>query len=103
MSIDFITEQPTLPKIDKDARRPEEIVEYLTRLVGILQENLLRTVVQMMNLQLSMVNVGVFYFSLPDINGAYADNSWRLIKSGDGIEIQKKLSGTWTKVSRWEY
>jgi len=101
--IEFITEQPTLPRIDRDIKRPEDIIDNLNRVFGILQENFLRTLVQMSNLQLSMMNVGVFYFSLPDINGTYADNSWRMIKSGEGIEIQKKLSGTWTKVSRWEY
>ena len=107
MAITFINEPyTTLPVINPERvkqRGTAEITDYLLLLIKSLQEDLLRAIVQIINLQSSMSNVGVFNFDLPDLNGVYADGSWRFIKLTDGIELQKKLAGTWEKVARWEY
>jgi histone deacetylase complex regulatory component SIN3 len=89
--------------IDRKVEEPREIVEYLVRLVKVLQENFLQTLTQVTNIQLSLANTGVYYFDLPDDNGVYADNSWRLIKVDDAIQLQKRVTGSWEKVAKWDY
>ena len=101
--IDALHAPLRLPAIDRSIRKPEDIVLYLTQLVGALQEDFIRQVTQIINIQLSLMNVGTYYFDLPDEDGVYADDSWRLIKVDDGISLEKKISGTWTRTSRWEY
>ena len=110
MSLQPIIEEPTLPKINEKLVKERclpEVVDYLIRLVAALQENLIRNIIQMINIQLSLVNVGVFYSNLPDLNGVYPDGTWRLIKVGDGMELQTKIAGVWAEgtgaVARWEY
>lgn len=113
MAIDYITQQPTLPKIDRDMVLKEglqkgtsEIVDYLIKLVRVLQEDLIRTVINVTNNQLKLINVGVVNFDLPDINGSYKNGDIRLIKTNGGIELQQRANGSWTdptsKLARWE-
>lgn len=104
MSLDFLNESRLLPAINRDLvkqKGQDEIVDYLVRLVHVLQEDLIRTFMQLINNQLHLMNVGCFNFSLPDVNGVYADGSWRFILTGGNIELQKKISGTWTKQALW--
>jgi hypothetical protein len=107
MTIELIN-QPSgiLPVISRERvkeRGTAEITDYLLLLIKALQEDLLRNFTAIMNVQLSMMNVGVFNFQLPDVNGVYPEGAWRLMYVSNGIELQKRLSGAWEKCARWEY
>jgi hypothetical protein len=111
MTIELIN-QPSgiLPVINRErvkARGNEEIVDFLMVLIKALKEDLLRDLIHIINAQLSMMNVGVVNFQLPDVNGVYADGSWRLMYVSGGVELQKKVAGVWLSgtdaVARWEY
>lgn len=104
MAIDIMVEKGQLPKISRRKVKEQgrdEIVEYLERLAKHLQEDLLRKMIQIQNIQLQLMNVGVFYYDLPDVNGVYPEGSFKSIKVSDGIELQRMNdSDTWVKVTR---
>jgi len=104
MSFEPITKPGDLPAINRErvkARGTDEVVDYLLRLVRALEERVLGKLVETVNLILQLIGPGVYYFSQPDVNGDYPEDSWRIIKLGDNIELQKKVSGTWTKMALW--
>ncbi len=115
MTIDAIATIGTLP-IPNRAQvtdvPPEQamlyLVDYLVLLVRHLQSDLVDPLTQIMNLVLQLVNVGVFYFQLPDANGSYKDGDVRLIKvSGGSIELQENDGTDWRSGSdataKWDY
>lgn len=91
-------QQPTLPRIGEDVTRTTEVVEYLVKLVRILQENFLGTLTTVTNLQLNLSNVGVWYSQLPNsATGTYADGTWRIREIDDNnLVIEHMISGVWT-------
>lgn len=102
MSIDYLQEEVQLP-LDRQAIRAggAALERYLAQLVKVLQEERLRPIVQTVNLQLQQANFGAFYFASPDENGEYANGTWRFTLNDEGIELQKKTSGSWVKQARW--
>ena len=90
-----------MPVINRErvkARGTDEIVDYLLKFARALED---RMVNQIMNLFLQLFNEGVVYFRLPDSNGVYPEGTWRFIYLNNAIELQKMISGTWTKQAKW--
>jgi len=102
MSIEFLQDEIELP-LDREAIRAggAALERYIVRLVRVLQEDRLRPIMQTVNLQLQQANFGTVYFAAPDENGEYANGTWRFTLSEEGIELQKKTSGSWVKQARW--
>lgn len=97
MSIDFVTERLLPLANEEDLRSPSGVADYLGRLTRVLQKDILPQLIMIMNLQLSLMNVGVYYFTLPDpATGVYADGTWRLREiDDDNFAVEHKVSGAW--------
>ena len=116
MSFDIISEPITLPRLNKDKlegadvqAQMDEVTAYLTQLVKVLQENFLKAMVNLLNLQLQIMNVGQFVFDLPNADGVYSAGAVRLIKTAaNTIEMQVTDSnGDWltgtSAMAVWSY
>ena len=80
---------------------PNELDEYLRILVSKLQE-LQEEIVTTVNLGVDLDDTDIRYFGTKGTDGTYSDGDWRIIKVGaDDFEIQKKISGTWTLITKW--
>jgi hypothetical protein len=115
MPIDPLSELQTLPRIERDnlaqnerETMPEymdrlsgEIADYLDVLALELERGMLGELVSIMNLLLSIVNVGVWYSNLPDSNGVYPNGTWRIRDDGTDFLIEVKISGTWR--AKWKF
>jgi len=99
MAIESLKERVRLPP------PPEGINSAIRKYIQDLLVELVSTVHfderVTINHMLDMFNTNAVYFDKPDLNGEYADGSWRLIKTDDGIELQKKISDAWVKNARW--
>lgn len=108
MAIDHIPDSHALPVIDENTRKPEEIVEYLVRLVRVLQEDFLRVMISIINAQLNITNVGTWYSAMPGVDGTYPEGTYRLTadddntETDDTVELQRiNSSDVWVKIARW--
>ena len=80
---------------------PNELDEYLRILVSKLQE-IQDEIVTTVNLGVDLDDTDVRYFGTKGTDGTYSNGDWRIIKVGaDDFEVQKKISGTWTLITKW--
>ena len=94
-----------LPVINRETvkkRGIPEIVDYDIRFARALQESVLNKLQETVNYIIQLMGPGVFYFQLPNpATGEHADGGWRFILNDAAIELQKKVSGVWTKQAKW--
>ena len=82
---------------------PNQMKFYVKSLVAELQD-ILDNIRNAVNTGIDLSGTDAVYFGLPGVDGLYADDTWRLYQvSADDFEIQKKVSGTWTKIAKWSY
>jgi len=101
MTIKFLDPNVRLP-FDSDAllsKDPVRLTDYVRKLVKTLQE-IQNRIVQVANLALEATNGSEIYLSLKDTTGDYPDGTWRLKQVDGNLEIQKKISGAWTKIAK---
>ena len=104
MAIDPIPEIGNLPAINREKvseRGLDEVVDYLVLLVKSLQDDLTGQFVSIINLLLSLVNVGVWYSALPDSDGVYPEGTWRIRDDGTDLLIEVYQSSVW--VIKWKF
>jgi hypothetical protein len=100
----------TIERLDTDVRIPYDeealrsgdparLAGYLLELVKTLQE-LLEQITVVSNYNIDAFDGEALYLATKDANGEYPDNAWRLIIVSNALEIQKKISGTWTKIAK---
>jgi len=102
MSIDRLEESVQLP-FDGPAIEsgdPKQLRAYLYELVKTLELEIIKNVHTTVNLMLDLGSGQWLYFNTPASDGVYADGSRRIGVADDGVEIQVKIDGTWTKRSR---
>ena len=104
MAIDHLDEKVSLPfdRAAIESGDPSTLADYLYELVKALETRVIKDVHTTVNLMLDLSSGTWFYFGTPDSDGAYADGSWRIGVVDGGVEIQEKVSGTWTTRSRTE-
>lgn len=78
---------------------PEQVKEYLLTLVKVLEKKLER-MITVANYTTDLIDGEAIYLGLKGSGGDYPNNTWRLIVVNGALEMQKKLSGTWTKIAR---
>ena len=91
----------TLP-FDSEAllsKDPKRLEEYILILVKTIQD-LLNRVSEVANLGIDLNDGEALYLGLKDASGAYPDGTWRLIIVSGALEMQKKISGTFTKIAK---
>ena len=82
---------------------PNDTNLYLRLLVSNLQD-ILDNIRSAVNMGIDLNTVDVLYLSLPGSDGSYTNDTWRLYRvDSDDLEIQKKISGIWTKIAKWSY
>lgn len=99
MSIDKLDEQVRLP-YDEQALLsgdPKRMEDYMRQLVKTLQQ-LHERIVQVANLSVDLSDGSALYLGLKDSTGDYPNGTWRFIKVGTNLELQKKMSGSWAQV-----
>jgi hypothetical protein len=100
----------TLDRLDTDFRLPfdediivngsrQQLADYLRRLIKAIQE-FHEKVIQTTNLSIDLADGEAVYFGTKNSSGEYPNNTWRLIQTGGDLEIQKKISGEWTKIAK---
>jgi hypothetical protein len=101
--IDRVNEDVTLPYwpdyiLSGD---PNELDEYFKILIKALQD-IQDKIVTAVNLGVDLDDTDIRYFGTKDTSGNYSNGDWRLIKvSADDFELQKLISGTWTRQMKW--
>jgi len=103
----FIFPRPSMVKLDEMevADRLQATEEDMRTMKKIISK-LLQTVTQVVNWQLQLINVGVFYFQLPNPQtGEYADGDVRLRKSAADTVVMEVHDGTdWSNyMAKWRY
>lgn len=86
---------------DEEALRSEDparLAEYMLELVKTLQE-LLERITTVSNYGIDVFDGEALYLGTKDLAGEYPNNTWRIITVSNALEIQKKISGTWTKIA----
>lgn len=89
-----------LPYWPESIRDPNQLEPYMRELVSEL-EKIIDQIRDTVNHGVDLDNPDIRYFDLPDADGEYADDTWRTIAVDDGLEIQKKIDGTWTEIATW--
>ena len=109
MSFEVLQIEPFLPSIEEGEEIDNKtMIKYQIEMARALQ-GYIRQIVKMINLQLQLMNVGVFHFDLPDINGVYSEGATRLVKVSNGaIELQEAdANGNWKSgndaIAVWDY
>lgn len=107
MAIDRLTEFDSLPAInvaELTKGGSPAIAAYLFQLVKALDQRV-RAMEFVINNMLFLTDDGVVYFGLPDHNGVYDDDTFRLIAVSDSIELQLKVAGAWLSgddsIAKW--
>ena len=80
---------------------PKQLTDYMRKLVKVLQE-LLEKVITAANFGIDLNDGEALYIGTKNEDGDYPNGTWRLIKSGDNLQRQCKISGTWTVAGDWE-
>ena len=87
---------------DEDALlsgNPVRQAEYLLELVKTLQE-LLKQLVTISNYMVDLSDGEAVYIGIKNSSGEYPDGTWRIINVSGALEIQKKISGSFTKIAK---
>lgn len=106
--IDILTFEPFLPSTDRlKGADAKVLAEYQIEFARSIHDYL-KQVVASINLQLQLVNVGIFNFDLPDGDGVFSEGAVRLIKvSGGAIELQEHDGTDWRSgddaTAIWDY
>jgi hypothetical protein len=113
MTFDALEEPLTLPRrtrTTEDNPEPEALLQriktletFIDDLVRILNDQVLGQQRELQNLQLLLINVGVFYFQLPNTDGTYDDGDVRLRKTAQDTVVMEVHDGTgWNiRLARW--
>ena len=80
---------------------PNELDEYLRILLKSLQD-IQDSIVTAVNFGIDLSDTNTRYFGTKNTSGVYPDGTWRITKiDSDDFEVQKKIDGTWTQMSKW--
>ncbi len=87
---------------DRDALSSSDPTEQARAILDIIKvlQGLLEQLVTVTNLNVDGFDGEALYLGLKDETGDYPNGTWRLIIISEALEIQKKISGTWTKIAK---